>query len=195
MIEFITGPMFSEKTTELLSRLNRRQIAGNEVILLRPNIDNRENLTHSGISSSIPELFIETKSFYRRIDYTFDFHSNNYIPIKSFFKEEVNNYDVIGIDEIQFFDSTIIDVIDDLANKGKIFIVSGLNGTSEREIFPTISSLMPVVDKIIYKTGVCSKCGSDDGTFSYYKAGNKTEAVVVGGKDDYSVLCRKCYFE
>lgn len=197
MVELITGPMFSEKTTELLSRLSRRQIAGNRVILLRPSIDNRESLTHSGIKSNIPELFIDTKDFTSKRNYAFDFNSNDYIPleIKSFFEEEINNYDVIGIDELQFFDEGIVKVIDDLANKGKIFIVSGLNGTAERQVFPTVSSLLPLVDNIIHKTGVCLKCGSDYGAFSIFKAGPKTEAVVVGGKDDYSVLCRKCYYE
>ncbi len=170
MIELIIGPMFSGKTTELLRRLTRLQIGGNKVLLLRPNIDTRGVLTHDCLDHSIEELFVDNASDYER------------------FKD----VDVVGIDEGQFFPGLAKDATM-LANMGKIVIISGLNATSEVEPFPEIQLCIPIAETITKLNAVCTQCGSQDGSFTYYKKGNKTEKVLVG-EHEYTALCRKCYY-
>jgi len=170
MIELIIGPMFSGKTTELLRRLTRFQIGGHSVLLLRPNIDNRGILTHDCLHHDIKEIFIDRVG-----------------------NCEFANIDVIGVDEGQFFPNLAEDATV-LANMGKIVIISGLHATSEAEPFPEIQSCIPISESITKLNAVCTQCGSQDASFTYYKKGNKTEKVLVG-EHEYTALCRKCYYD
>ncbi len=115
MITLIIGPMFSGKTTELLRRLNRDSIAGKKVILIRNNIDKRVILTHDNMSFNRVKVII----------------SDNLSEM------DVSYYDVIGIDEGQFFDDLI--AANQWANKGKNIIIAGLDATSEQKPFGKIS--------------------------------------------------------
>lgn len=168
-IEIIIGSMFSGKTTELLRRLTRLQIGGNKVILLRPTVDNRGILTHDCLDHKIREQFVSKVSDY-----------------------DCSNVDVVGIDEGQFFKGLATDA-NHLANMGKIVIISGLNATSEAEPFPEIQACIPIVESITKLNAVCTQCGSQEGSFTFYKKGNKTEAVLVG-EHEYTALCRSCYY-
>lgn len=161
--------MFSEKTTELIRLLNREKIAGRNVLLVRSNIDNRGFLTHSGLRIGIEEIFVDEIS---NIDYS--------------------NYDVIGVDEGQFFKNLVKDA-NDIADSGKLIIVSALNGTSERDVFDSIQEIIPHAEIIDKKNAVCTECGSQYATFSYYKTGDKTGKVKTGDSHQYEALCRKCY--
>jgi len=167
MIELIIGPMFSGKSSELLRRLTRHRIAGRKIILLRPKTDTRGFFTHDKKENSVNEVFIEKIS-----DFT-----------------DLRDYDVIGIDEGQFFSDLIL--IDKWANSGVTVIVSALNGTSERTPFSSVQDIIPKVDKMDKLSAVCTNCG-EDAQFSFYKIGNKNSDIVVG-EDDYTALCRKCW--
>lgn len=169
-IEMILGPMYSGKTTELLRRLTRLQIGGSRVILLRPNIDNRGILTHDCLDHKIQEQFVDT---------ILDF-------------KDFDSVDVIGVDEGQFFKGLAKDV-NHLANLGKIVIISGLHATSEAEPFPEIQACVPISESITKLNAVCTQCGSQEGSFTFYKKGRKTEAVLVG-EHEYTALCRECYY-
>jgi thymidine kinase len=169
MLSLIIGPMFSGKTTELVRRLNRYQIAGKKVILFRPTTDTRDHLTHDRLSHDIQEVFTG------RLYYT-----------------DWQKYDVIGIDEGQFF-TMLKDDADYFADQGKTVIISALNGTSEKKQFDQVQGLIPFAEEIVKLNAVCMDCGSDYGTFTYYKAGNKTKDVQVGDEHEYMALCRKCY--
>lgn len=172
MLQIILGPMFGGKTTELIRRLTRAQIGGKKVVLLRPKRDNRAKLTHSQSSHNLEEIFVSSVS-------------------------DINwkEYEVIGIDEGQFFNSDFVQTVEKIANTSRKVIISALNGTSEREPFDTIQKLIPLSDDISYEAAVCTDCGSENGSFSFYKLGAKTEAVKVGGKEAYTALCRKCYLK
>lgn len=170
-IEIIIGSMFSGKSTELLRRLTRYQLGGKKVILLRPNTDTRGKITHDDIKSKIEERYINKIS-----DLT-----------------DYASYDVIGVDEGQF----IHDLAQDsnlLANQDKLVIIAGLNATSEAEPFPEIQACIPIAEHITRLNAVCTRCGSQDGSFTYYKRGNKKTAVLVG-ENEYTAVCRKCYNE
>lgn len=161
------GPMFSGKSTELLRRLVRHKIAGKNTIMLRPVRDDRGFLTHDNKENSIKELYIDN--------------------IEDF--SDLYNYDVIGIDEGQFFDD--LKVVDKWASLGVVVIVSALNGTSERTPFKPIQDIIPLADRIDKIDAVCTSCGAD-AQFTYYKPGNKDTDIVVG-EDEYTALCRKCW--
>jgi len=169
MLTLILGPMFGMKTTELLRRLRRAQIAGKKVILFRPTTDTRDHLTHDKLSHNIEEKFTARLFF-----------------------SDWEKYDIIGIDEGQFFVSLAQDAAY-FADKGKTVIISALNGTSERKPFDEIQKLIPEAEEIVKLNAVCMDCGSDFATFSYYKAGNKEKDVQVGDENEYMALCRGCY--
>lgn len=170
MITLILGPMFSGKTSELIRLGTRSKIAGKKVVLLRPKTDIRPHLTHSRLNHSLDEFFVDRVT-----------------------DKDLTNYDVICIDEGQFFKGSFVYDVNMFACKGKIIIVSGLNGTSELKSFENIQGLIPLAEEIIKLNAICTECGSEYGTFSYYKAGNKTEDIKVGDSHDYTALCRKCY--
>lgn len=169
MISLIIGPMFSGKTTELLRRLNRSKIAGKKVILLRPKIDTRGKLTHDNLTTN---------------------------GIKEIFLTEINpddflDFDVIGIDEGQFF-KNLSKSANDLANKGKNVIIAGLDATSELEPFEEIINCIPFSEEVVKLSAICSFCGSEYGSFTHFKSGTKKEKVIVGGSDLYNAICREC---
>lgn len=169
MIELIVGPMFSGKSSELLRRLIRHKIAGKTTLLLRPLKDTRGFLTHDNKENTINEQFVENIT---------DFN-------------DLYNYDVIGIDEGQFFND--LKEVDKWANLGIVVIIAALNGTSERTPFDSIQDIIPLADKIDKLDAVCTVCGAD-AQFSFYKLGNKNRDIEIG-EEEYTALCRKCWHQ
>ncbi|MBN2617333.1 MAG: hypothetical protein JXR64_03350 [Spirochaetales bacterium] len=169
MIELIIGPMFSGKSSELLRRLTRYKIAGKQILLLRPKTDTRGFLTHDNKENSVKEVFIEKISDFK----------------------DLYNYDVIGIDEGQFFQD--LKIIDRWADMGLTVIVSALNGTSEKKPFNSVLDIIPLADDIHKLSAVCTNCGAD-AQFSFYRFGNKNSDIVIG-EDEYTALCRNCWNE
>lgn len=181
MIELILGPMYSGKTTELFRRLERHKIAGRHVVMLRPVMDTRHRLTHEGLHSK--DVDIELPWPVMSVD-TLDAQS-------------LMEYDVIGIDEGQFFPALIaplgqggiLDLV--VCPNPKYVIISALNGTSELNVWPTVQALIPHVERLDFLAAVCVDCGAD-AHFSFYIVG-KQHAVSVGGEGEYVALCRCCY--
>lgn len=173
MITLILGPMLAGKTSELVRLLVRSSIAGKKVILLRPEADTRGFLTHDNKQYTLEERFVGDINF---------------------IIDELKEYDVIGIEEGQFFPS-LVGVCNLLAYQGKEVIISALNGTSEKEPFEVIQELIPHVESIIKLNAICTECGSEYGAFSFYKAGDKMDKVKVGNMSEYTALCRNCYNE
>lgn len=171
MITVITGPMFSGKSTELLRRLERAQIAGRKVLLVRPETDTRGQITHNRTRVTIEPIFLPSLEFLDPTD-----------------------YEVIGIDEGQFFPD-LPRYANDYAALGKHVIVTGLPLTSECAPFTSITDLLPFAEEIVRLNAICTRCGSEYGSFTHYKPGRKTQEILVGGKDLYEALCRRCYLE
>ena len=171
-IEVITGSMFSGKTEELIRRLKRAKIARQKVEIFKPQIDIRysENEVVSHDENSIHSTLVE--------------NSLNLL----FLTDDV---DVVGIDEVQFFDRGLIDVVIKLAEKGIRVIVAGLDMNFKGEPFGPVPDLMAVADYVTKVHAICVRCGNV-AQFSY-RISEKEEVVLLGEKDIYEPLCRSCY--
>ena len=178
MITLIVGPMFSGKSTMLLTYERRFNIIKKNVITINHSFDTRYSseckiTTHNLLSSSCI----------------------NHITAGS--NTELDKYndlfetmDVIIIDEVQFF-SGISEFVNKWALKGKYIVCAGLNSDYKMDPFPYMSSLFSVADKIIHLCSTCSKCG-EDAPFTQRLTEDKT-VNVVGGIDTYEPRCRKCF--
>jgi thymidine kinase len=173
-IEVICGSMFSGKTEELIRRLNRAFIARQKVEIFKPSIDKRYHDT--------------------------DVVSHNDNAIRSTpvqFADDIillaGDCDVVGIDEVQFFDNRIVHVANVLANSGKRVILAGLDMDFEGNPFEPMPQLLAVAEYVTKVHAICMKCG-DLASYSY-RLVNTKEKVVLGEKETYEARCRKCFTE
>ena len=201
-IEVITGPMYSGKSTELIRRLERSQIAGEEIIVFKPSKDTRSNegYIESRIGTKIKCKTIDKSA--KIIDYFEEERRTELSKILSKACCQVfYNFDrmpkykktVVGIDEAQFFDDNIIEVCEKLADENIRVIISGLDMDYKRKPFKNISKLLTKADDILKLNAVCVECG-DNAIYSYKKE-NNNKRLEVGDQDKYKALCRKCYIK
>ena len=173
-IEVICGSMFSGKTEELIRRLKRAKFAKQNVQIFKPCIDVRysedEVVSH-------------------------DSHSINSTPISSPAKmlEISEDVQVVGIDEAQFFDESIIEVVQTLANRGVRVIIAGLDTDFLGKPFGPMPALMAVAEDIQKVHAICVRCGSPAN--HSHRLSKSDELVVLGETDIYEPLCRHCYNE
>ncbi len=172
VIEVITGSMFSGKTEELIRRLKRAGFARQKVEIFKPAIDVRysESDVVSHDEHSIRSTPVE--------------NSSNILLLSA-------DVDVVGIDEAQFFDKHLIEVVVQLANQGIRVIVAGLDMDFKGNPFGPIPGLMAVADFVTKVHAVCVRCGSN-AQFSH-RLSEKEQVVLLGEKDIYEPLCRRCY--
>lgn len=168
-INVFTGPMKSGKSQTMFNELDRQLIAGKNVIVFKPAIDNRDG-----------EDYVSTRAG-RKI---------KAINISEINDIENYNSDVYFIDEFQFLKGDV-STIEKLAEQGKKFYISGLNLTSEIKTFGKMGELMCIADEIHKLTAICEVCKCDNAIFSYYK-GEKTGDIKIGDTE-YIPVCRKCY--
>lgn len=167
--------MFSGKTEELLRRVKRARLARQRVVLFKPRIDNRYDdvkvVSHEGIKAEATAVASsgELLSFV-----------NLAAPP-----------DVVGIDEAQFFDDAIIDVVDRLANSGIRVICAGLDQDYRGRPFGPIAALMCVAEYVTKLHAVCSRCGAS-ACRSQRLIGMEGQ-LFVGGAADYEPRCRRCF--
>lgn len=173
-IEVICGSMFSGKTEELIRRLHRARIARLKVEIFKPAVDKR----------------------YHEMDVVS--HNENSIrstPVN--FAEDIlllsGDCDVVGIDEVQFFDDQIVIVAQKLANQGKRVIMAGLDMDFEGKPFEPMPRLMAIAEYVDKVHAICMKCG-DLAAFSFRLSDSK-QKVMLGEKESYEARCRKCFNE
>ncbi len=171
-IEVICGSMFSGKTEELIRRIKKVELADEKYIIFRPKIDSRN-----------PENKIIS-------------HAKNEISasIVSSPKEILDlsvNHPVIGIDEAQFFDQSIVDVCNLLANKGHRLIIAGLDMDFEGNPFGPMPNLMACAEDVMKVHAVCMETGNPAG-YSYRKD-NSDDLVLIGEKKEYKPLSREAF--
>jgi len=171
-IEVVAGSMFSGKTEELIRRLKRAKIAKQKVDIYKPAIDVRysENEVVSHDENSIRSTPVD--------------NSANILLLS-------DDADVIGIDEAQFFDKGLIEVVVKLANMGIRVIVAGLDMDFKGVPFGPIPGLMAIADDVTKVHAICVRCGSI-AQFSH-RLSEKEQVVLLGEKDIYEPLCRGCY--
>jgi thymidine kinase len=170
-IELIIGPMFAGKTTELLRCLKRHKISKKRCLLIKAEKDKR--YSENNVSSHDAEQMTA-------------------ITVNDLFKIEntIFNYDVIGIDEGQFF-SNIKEFSEYCANNGKIVIISALDGDYLKKPFGQICEMIPLCEFVKKLSAICMKCHIKDAYFTKRICiGNELE--IIGGTDKYIAICRQC---
>jgi thymidine kinase len=172
VIEVITGSMFSGKTEELIRRMRRAGFAKQKIEIFKPAIDTRYSATDvvSHDENSIRSTAVE--------------NSSNILLL-------ANDVDVIGIDEAQFFDKHLLEVVVQLANQGIRVIVAGLDMDFKGQPFGPMPGLMAIADFVTKVHAVCVRCGSN--ALISHRLSDKDQIVLLGEKDIYEPLCRPCY--
>lgn len=171
-VEVITGCMFSGKTEELIRRLKRAKIAKQDVIVFKPEIDNRYSETEivSHNETSLPSIVVSSaKEIY----------------------EKSKDAQVVGVDEAQFFSNDLVDVVNKLADEGKRVIVAGLDMDYKGVPFEPMPQLMAIAEYVTKTLAICVVCGNPaDRTQRNVKSNEK---VLVGASGMYEARCRKCH--
>jgi thymidine kinase len=172
-IELIVGPMFSGKSEELIRRLKRARIARQRVACYKPDIDLRYHRTAIASHSS----------------HTHDACTvTNIEALKAALLPGIHDIDVIGIDEAQFFDDTIIPLTVELVHLGKRVLIAGLDTTFNAEPFGPIPALMAIADEVAKLSAVCMVCGAP--AIHTQRLGQSQERVLVGAAGLYEARCR-----
>ncbi|MEI6899254.1 MAG: thymidine kinase [Bacteroidota bacterium] len=173
-IEVICGSMFSGKTEELIRRLNRAKIARQKVEIFKPEVDIRYDVEKVVSHDANSILSTPVQSSSQILLYT-------------------NDVNVVGIDEAQFFDDELPNVCNTLANNGIRVIVAGLDMDYLGKPFGPIPALLSIAEYVTKIHAICMKCG-DLANYTH-RLGMSDKLVVLGEKDLYEPLCRKCYLE
>ena len=166
--------MFSGKTEELIRRLKRAQFAKQKIEIFKPTVDKR----------------------YSDLDVvSHDLHSIPCTPIKDPKRmlKIADDVEVVGIDEAQFFGEEVIEVAQELANRGVRVIAAGLDTDYLGKPFGPMPGLMAIAEDVQKVHAICVKCGNLANHSHRLSASKKL--VVLGEKDVYEPLCRKCYNE
>jgi thymidine kinase len=169
-IEVICGSMFSGKTEELIRRLRRAQIARQKVEIFKPALDRRysEDEVVSHDERAIPSTPVDTASQIVLL---------------------AGEADVIGIDEVQFFDLDVVDVCQKLAREGKRVIVAGLDQDYRGEPFGPIPQMMAVAEYVTKLHAICVVCGAPANHSQRIVA--EDDRVLLGAKEAYEPRCRR----
>ncbi len=173
-IEVICGSMFSGKTEELIRRLNRAALAKLQVEIFKPTVDNRYHEE---------DVVSHNKNSIRSTP----------VSIPEEILLHVSRGEVVGIDEAQFFDESIVEVCQNLANRGVRVIVAGLDMDYLGKPFGPMPALMAVAEFVTKVHAICMKCG---GVASHsYRLAQSDEKVFLGAETTYEARCRKCFME
>lgn len=173
-IEVITGSMFSGKTEELIRRLKRARIARFEVAIFKPALDERFSKTDVvSHSAQIAEA----------------------VPVYSAGQiyHESQSLEVIGIDEAQFFDGEIVEVVERLANEGKRVVLAGLDMDFAGKPFGMMPQLMARAETVTKVQAVCMQCGH--AAHYSYRLTDEAAKVVLGAEREYEPRCRECFLK
>ena len=173
-IEVVCGSMFSGKTEELIRRMKRAKFAKQKVEIFKPAIDTRYSdidvVSHD--QHSIPSTPIDTSSSIALL---------------------ASDIDVVGIDEAQFLDEGLVDVCNDLANRGVRVIVAGLDMDFKGKPFGPIPALCAIADEVTKVHAICVRCGAL--AYVSHRLVANDKRVLLGEQAEYDPLCRDCYLK
>ena len=175
-IELIIGCMFAGKTEFFIRKISRYNYAGYKTVVFKPTIDTRNNdmriTSHSG--KKLEATIVEKAE-----------------DIWDYITDDI---DVIGIDELQFFDPNIIEILDKLANQNFIVIANGLDKDFRGEPFNHVINLLPKAESIIKLRAICTICGAEGDRTQRIIQGHpasKTEkTILIGDNNFYQARCR-----
>ena len=174
-LEVICGPMFSGKTEELIRRLTRAKYARQNVQIFKPNIDDRydEDFVVSHSEQSLPGVGVASLGQLR----------DRLTP----------QVEVIGIDEVQFFDAGVVDFCEAMADDGRRVVVAGLDQDYRGEPFEPMPRLLSVAEYITKLSAICVRCGNP--AHRSYRLAEDPQQVLVGSDEQYEARCRRCFDE
>jgi len=177
-LEVICGPMFSGKSEEMIRRLRRAEIAGQRVVIFKPRIDDRYDasdvVSHAGIRmrgvpvAGVAELV-----------------------------ERARGFEVVGIDEIQFFEPEVVSAALALADDGLRVVAAGLDQDFRRQAFGVMPDLLAHAEFVDKLQAVCHRCGGPATTTQRLVDGRPAPysgaTIVVGANEQYEARCRDCH--
>ncbi len=172
-IEVICGSMFSGKTEELIRRLKRAQFAQQKVEIFKPAIDTRYG-DDAVVSHDENEIRCTP------------------VPASANIQLLASDIDVVGIDEAQFFDDEIVNICNDLANKGIRVIVAGLDMDFKGKPFGPMPALMATAEYVTKVHAICTKTGNL-AHYSHRKVADDS-LVLLGEVQEYEPLSRAAYY-
>ena len=171
-IEVVCGSMFSGKTEELIRRMKRAKFAKQKVEIFKPAIDTRYSDVNvvSHDQTAIPSTPVDTSSTILLLS---------------------SDIDVVGIDEAQFLDNGLVEVCNELANRGVRVIVAGLDMDFKGVPFGPMPALCAIADDVAKVHAICVRCGSL--AYLSHRLVQNDKRVLLGEKMEYEPLCRDCY--
>jgi thymidine kinase len=177
-LEVVCGPMFSGKSEEMIRRLRRAEIAGQRVIVFKPQIDDRYDVadvvSHAGVRMRAVPVECVADVLAR-----------------------AEGYDVVGIDEVQFFETSVVAAALALADRGVRVICAGLDQDFRRQPFGPMPELLAHAEFADKLQAVCHRCGGPATTTQRLVDGQPApysgETIVVGELDSYEARCRDCH--
>jgi len=175
-VEVICGSMFSGKTEELIRRIRRVQYAKQSLMVFKPKLDDRysvnEVVSHNGLSAMA-----------RPVDCSADILEQVHVDV-----------DVVAIDEAQFFDEKIVDIVNQLADTGHRVILAGLDQDFRGEPFGSMPDLLAMAEFVTKLQAVCVVCGEPASRtqrlINGEPAGYDDPIILVGASESYEARCR-----
>ena len=171
-IEVICGSMFSGKTEELIRRLKRAKFAKQQVEIFKPSIDTRDS-------------DVDVVSHDQNTIQSTPIDSSGSILLLA------GENEVIGIDEAQFLDNGLVDVCNQLANRGIRVIIAGLDMDFKGKPFGPMPALCAIAADVTKVHAICVKCGSQ--AYVSHRLVASDKRVLLGETQEYEPLCRECY--
>ncbi|WP_135830156.1 thymidine kinase [Halorussus halobius] len=180
-IEVVTGCMFSGKTEELLRRLRRAEIAGQDVAAFKPSVDDRYGEETVGSHDG------------RQWDATVVDPDEGVWEVV----DELDGEDVVAIDEANFFSTELVDVCEHLADRDRRVVVSGLDQTFRAEPFEPVPELISLAEYVDKYRAICAACGEPATRTQRLIDGQPAHVddptVLVGAEESYEARCRNCH--
>ena len=171
-IEVVCGSMFSGKTEELIRRMKRAKFAKQRVEIFKPRIDTRYSdidvVSHD--QNAIPSTPVDSSGAILLL---------------------ASDIDVVGIDEAQFLDNGLVDVCNELANRGIRVIIAGLDMDFKGIPFGPMPALCAIADDVTKVHAICVKCGNL--AYVSHRLVQNDKRVLLGETSEYEPLCRDCY--
>jgi thymidine kinase len=178
-VEVICGSMFSGKSEELIRRVKRTQYAKQLVQVFKPAIDNRyseENVVSHNGTSVVARPVSSSQEIMKHV---------------------TADIDVVAIDEVQFFDPEVVEVVEILASRGHRVIVAGLDQDFKGEPFGPVPNLMSIAEHVTKLQAVCAACGSPASRTQRLINGEPASyddpIILVGASESYEPRCRHCH--
>jgi thymidine kinase len=172
-IEVVCGSMFSGKTEELLRRVKRARLARLGVVVFKPRVDDRYDevkvVTHEGASTEAVPIAT----------------SSDMLGLVG------PNVAVVGVDEVQFFDDAVVDVVEELANRGVRVVCAGLDQDYRGMPFGPIPRLLSIAEYVTKLHAVCVRCGGEASRSQ--RLVSMEGQLFVGGAAAYEARCRRCF--